>query len=90
MTPSPPAEAFSSVPSAKAPAASATEAPAAVEATPAAPAAPADVAYDEAPSDDDAAVSFEARDEALAIRCRVVRAPRLAGSRRSLVRRLQP
>lgn len=62
-----------------APAASATEAPAAVEATPAAPAAPADVAYDEAPSDDDAAVSFEARDEALAIRCRVVRAPGLEG-----------
>ena len=47
--------------------------------TPAAPAAPADVAYDEAPSDDDAAVSFEARDEALAIRCRVVRAPGLEG-----------
>ena len=62
-----------------APAAPATEAPAAVEATPAAPAAPADVAYDEAPSDDDAAVSFEARDEALAIRCRVVRAPGLEG-----------
>ena len=62
-----------------APATSATEAPAAVESAPAAPAAPADVAYDEAPSDDDAAVSFEARDEALAIRCRVVRAPGLEG-----------
>jgi len=62
-----------------APTASAAEAPAAVEATPAAPAAPADVAYDEAPSDDDAAVSLEARDEELAIRCRVVRAPGLEG-----------